>query len=142
MIATDVQDGNGKLEENLQLLHSLARELDRAMHAISHNSLSELEDSIANQQLLSGRLAELADDVTAHLLTGATASVTPIDEDLMRQIHVASGTLQTLNQRYSALLQHSSRSVELMVSLFRSFSGQFQEGSGPRLKQQTWSCQI
>ena len=60
----------------------------------------------------------------------------------MGQIHGAAETLQTLNQRYSALLQHSSRSVALMVSLFSSFRGQIQEASGPRLKQQTWSCQM
>jgi hypothetical protein len=60
----------------------------------------------------------------------------------MQQIRTADGTLQQLNRRYAALLQHSSRSVALMTSLFSSFHGQFQEASGPRLKHQTWSCQM
>jgi uncharacterized phage infection (PIP) family protein YhgE len=142
MIAIGVQERKGKLEEHLQLLRSLAQELERAMLAISRNSLSELEDSIANQQALSARLVELADDVSAQLQNRTAASPAQIDEHFMERIRSASSTLQALNQRYSALLQHSSRSVELLVSLFNSFRGQFQEGSGPRLKHQTWSCQI
>ncbi len=46
----------------------------------------------------------------------------------MIEINAASGTLQTLNQRYGAFLQHSSRSVALMVSLFDSFKGNLQRG--------------
>jgi hypothetical protein len=104
--------------------------------------LSELEDSVANQQALSARLVELADDVSAQLQDRTAASPSLIDKHFMEQIRSAFSTLQALNQRYSALLQHSSRSVELLVALFNSFRGQFQEGSGPRLKHQTWSCQI
>jgi hypothetical protein len=65
-----------------------------------------------------------------------------MDEDMTRQIRSAGDTLQQLNRRYAALLQHSSRSVALMTSFFSSFHGQFQEASGPRLKHQTWSCQM
>jgi hypothetical protein len=60
----------------------------------------------------------------------------------MGQIHSASDSLHRLNQRYAALLQHSSRSVALMTALFNSLRGQIQEASGPRLKYQTWSCQM
>jgi hypothetical protein len=60
----------------------------------------------------------------------------------MREVRSAADTLQSLNQRYSALLKLSSHSVGLMVSLFSSFRGQIQEGTGPRLKHQTWSCQV
>jgi hypothetical protein len=61
---------------------------------------------------------------------------------MKQQIRSASQTLQRLNQRYAALLRHSSRSVAQMASLFSSFQGKFQEASGPRLKHQTWSCQM
>ena len=141
MIATGTQERNGKLEENLQLLRSLAQELERAMQAIVRNSLQDLEDSIANQQALSARLVELRGDVVG-LVQKSTPTPVEIDEDLMKQVRDASSTLQSLNRRYSALLHHSSRSVEMMVSLFSSFRGQIQEGSGPRLKHQTWSCQV
>jgi hypothetical protein len=141
VIATGIQERNGKLEENLRLLRSLAQELERAMQAIARNSLEDLEDSIANQQSLSAQLVELRGDV-AGLLKKNTPSPIEIDEDLMQQVRAASSTLQLLNRRYSALLHHSSRSVEMMVSLFSSFRGQIQEDSGPGLKYQTWSCQV
>lgn len=142
MTATPVQDRNGKLGEYLELLRAMASELDRAMGAIAQNSLTSLEDSISNQQALAAHLGELAGDLSKPAATPSAA--TPADEDqgLIDQIHHAAETLQTLNQRYSALLQLSSHSVALMVSLFNSFRGQIQEDAGPRLKQQTWSCQV
>ncbi len=142
MIAMDVQDRKAGLGEHLQLLRSLACELERAMDAIAHNSLPELEDSVANQQALSARLVKLANGLSRDFRETTAASLAHVDQDLIQQIGSASNTLQKLNQRYSALIQHSSRSVELMVSLFSSFKGQFQEGSAPRSKHQTWSCQI
>ena len=111
------------------------------MQAIAHNALPELEESIANQQALSIRLGELATDLSP--LEAAPAIYSPaIDDRLKHQIRDANGKLQTLNRRYAALLQHSSRSVAMMASLFSSFTGNIQEASGPRLKHQTWSCQV
>jgi len=142
MIAAGVQHRNEKAAEHLQLLRSLAAELERAMQAIARNALPDLEESVTSQQILSARLSNLADDLCAPLEANPAASQARLDEDLMRQIRAASVALQKLNQRYAALLRHSSRSVALMASLFSSFQGQFQEASGPRLKHQTWSCQV
>jgi hypothetical protein len=141
MTTTGVQAGKSKLEDHLQVLFSLGNELERAMQAIAHNSLSELEDSVANQQALSARLLELGHDANNRFKKDAAGPV-QVDADLMDQVRNASERLQSLNRSYSMLLQHSSRSVGLMVSLFSSFTGQIREGSGPRLKHQTWSCQI
>jgi hypothetical protein len=112
------------------------------MQAVSQNSLSPLEDSVANQQVLATRLHELANDLSEPVEDRSVASPGGGDEGLMREIRGASKTLQALNQRYAALLKLSSHSVGLMVSLFSSFRGQIQEGTGPRLEQQTWSCQV
>jgi len=65
-----------------------------------------------------------------------------VNDDLMHRILIAGDSLQKLNRTYAALLHHSSRSTAAMVSLFASIRGQFQEASGPRLKYQTWSCQM
>jgi hypothetical protein len=143
----DVQDRTGKAAEHLQSLRSLATELERAMRAISSNDLSNLEDSVANQQVLSTRLEELTSDLCIPLEAHHQTSQARLDDDLMSQIRAASETLQKLNRRYAALLKQSSRSVALMASLFTSFQGQlfqgqFQEASGPRLKHQTWSCRM
>jgi len=141
MISTSVQDRNGKLEEYLQLLHSMAFELERAMSAISLNSIKALEDSLANQEAFSTRLVELADDLGQQGPQQARIGPMAGDESLMRQVRAASGNLQVLNRRYAALLKLSSRTVALMVSLFSSYQGRFEEDSGARLKLQTWSCQ-
>jgi hypothetical protein len=137
-----IQDRDMKATEYLQTLRSLTHELEKAMQAIAHNALSELEDSIDSQRMLSARMSELADDLCVPLQANATISQACLDEEMKQQIRSASQTLQGLNQRYAALLKHSSRSVALMASLFSSFQGQFQEASGPRLKHQTWSCQM
>jgi len=119
------------------------------MQAIASNALPDFEESIDNQQLLSARLSALANDLAKDLETlGVPLQKKPaiaqaaIDEDMAQQIRAADDTLQRLNRRYAALLQHSSRSVALMSQLFSSFQGQIQEASGPRLKHQTWSCQM
>jgi hypothetical protein len=142
MIATIVQDRDSKLEEYLQLLRSMAFELERAMSAISDNSIHALEGSLANQEAFSTRLVELADDLSITVQQGPLTVRESADDYLMQRVHAASNELQTLNRRYSALLKYSSRSVAMMVSLFSSYQGQIQEASGPRLKLQTWSCQI
>lgn len=142
MIANGLQDRNGKVEEYLQLLRLLACELERAMHAIAENSLPEFEDSVYSQEALSSRLSELAAELDISAQAPPAVLSPHTNDNLISQIHAASGTLQTLNQRYAALLQHSSRSVALMVSLFDSFKGNLQEGTGFRSKLQTWSCQM
>jgi len=137
-----VQDRDRKAAEYLQSLRSLTHELERAMQAIAHNNLSELEESIESQQVLSARLGELADDMCVPLEADSAIPSASLEDDLGHQIRSASDTLQKLNRRYADLLKHSSRSVAMMASLFSSFQGQFQEASGPRLKHQTWSCQM
>jgi hypothetical protein len=125
--------------EHVRLLQALARELERAMQAMVRNDLAELEDSIAIQQELSQRLSGLA----CQLRAPAPALGSPdADEPLRAQVQAASAELQKLNLRYSILLEHSSRSVAMMASLFNSLRGQIQEGTGARSKQQTWSCQV
>jgi hypothetical protein len=142
MTVPAVQDRNSKAAEYLELLRSLAGEMETAMQAITRNALPEIEESVASQQTMSARLVELADELSAPLKSHSAASSLRIDEDLMRQIHDSGDALKNLNRRYAALLQHSSRSVAMMVSLFSSFKGQFKEASGPRMKHQTWSCQM
>lgn len=142
MTTAIVEHRESKATEYLQALRSMTAEIERAIQATAHNALSDLEESIDRQQVLSARLARLADDLAAPLQAQSTIALPATDEDIMHQIETAGETLQQLNRRYGALLQHSSRSVTLMTSLFRSFHGQFQEAFGPRFKQQTWSCQM
>jgi hypothetical protein len=141
MSATQVEDRNGKLGEYLEHLRSMALELERSMQAIAENSLTPLEDSVANQQAIAARLSELARDLSVPAPHGSNSDADSGDDSLMLNIRGAAEKLHNLNQSYAALLRHSSHSVGLMVSLFRSFRGQMQEDTGAGLKQQTWSCQ-
>ena len=152
MTATTVQDRKDNAAEYLQLLRSLAGEMERAIEAITHNALSDLEESVSNQQTISARLLVLAGALSGPLksnpvrsnrvASSPARSASNIDADMIEQVLVANESLQKLNRRYAALLEHSSRSVALMSSLFDSLQGQFKEASGPRLKHQTWSCQM
>jgi hypothetical protein len=138
-MGADAQTRNRAAGEHLVLLRSLARELERAIEAIAHNNLAELEESIATQQDLSVRLTELAHNrrEAAHATTDHN-----LDGDLRGEIQTAAGELQKLNLRYSLLIEHSSRSAAQMAALFRSFRGQFQEASGARENHTTLSCQV
>jgi hypothetical protein len=140
MSATAVQDRNGKATEYLQLLRSLSSEMEKAMQAIAGNALPDLEESVASQQVLSARLLVLADEISPK--SNPAVLMASVDQQMLQQVQLAGDTLQKLNRRYAALLQHSSRSVALMASLFSSYQGQLKEASGPRLKHQTWSCQM
>ena len=142
MTTADARDRDLKAAEYLLLLRSMTGELERAMQAIARNALPDFEESIDSQQVLSARLARLAEELCAPLNARTSIASAAMDKDMMREIRSADETLQGLNQRYAALLQHSSRSIALMASLFSSFQGQFQEASGPRSKHQTWSCQM
>jgi hypothetical protein len=133
---------NGKAGEHLHLLRALALELQRAMAAIAASDLPELEDSVANQQELSARLTLIAEDWATSLKSDPAAWLDGVDASLRDQIRSAAAELRKLNLRYSLLLQHSSRSVALMTSLFRSFRGQLQEAPGAGLQKQTWSCHV
>jgi hypothetical protein len=142
MISNALQDRNERLVEYLQLLRSMGFEIERAMNAIALNSASALEESLANQEVFSTRLLELAANIGSAKTPNHTAVKGPGNDGLMCEIQAASNALDVLNSRYSALIKFSSHSVALMVSLFSSFQGQLQEGSGNRLKVQTWSCQV
>jgi len=121
MTATQVQDRNGKAAEYLELLQSLASEMEKAMQAIAHNALPDLEESVASQQIMSTRLLVLADEISPSLKANPAVSQVGADADMVQQVQAAGDTLQKLNRRYAALLQHSSRSVALMASLFSSY---------------------
>lgn len=142
MSETVVQNRESQLGEYLYLLRQLSRELERGMQAITRNSLTELEDSVASQQELSSKLSELSQDASMRLKEHPLVTPPLSEFALKDQIRAASAELEQLNRQYSALLHHASHSVALMVSLFSSFQGKIQEGSGSGSEYRTWSCRI
>ncbi len=146
MTGAVVPDPNRQAAEYLHLLQSLAEELEVAMRAISRNALLDFEESLMDQEALGARLRMLASEASLFRQRNpaevSADSPAGIDSELASRIIRASTTLQQLNREYAALLQYSSRSAAMMVSLLSGCKGQFQEASGPRLKVQTWSCQM
>ena len=117
--------------EHLELLRALAVELDRAMEAIVRNDLPALENSIATQQSLCLLLSNSSQQIAEGSRQPA-GSAQSLDPEIKRQIGDATGELRKLNQRYSILLKHSSRSAAMMALLFSSYRGQIKEASGQR----------
>jgi hypothetical protein len=142
MADTGAQDRDRQAREYLRVLRSLSGELERAILAISCNALTDLEESIAEQETLTARLGVLQRELSIRNNNHAAILKPVLDRELVNEVLVACGVLQRLNKVYEAVLQHSSHSASLMASLLDSFKGHFQEASGPRLKYQTWSCQM
>ena len=142
MIVVGSPNSDREAMEYLQTLRTLVYELKTALNAISRNALSEFEESVADQEVLSARLGVLAGNLSVSRNLNPSNPGTNINSGLKLQIRVAAEELTQLNRCYAALLEYSSHSGALMVSLVASFNGQFQEAFGPGSQYQTWSCQM
>ena len=126
----------------LQQMQALGREISISMDAIGANALPTLQESIAKQEMLCASLACMANEVSEGFRTSEPPSFSGIDSAVERKIGAARKALLDLNLKYAALLKHSGRTIALLSTLCRSHTGQFQEARGPRLKYQTWSCEM
>jgi hypothetical protein len=126
----------------LQHLQELAFEISVATKAISANSLSKFQESVARQEMLCASLASMANTVNDEFRSSEQPSLPGIDSALERKIKAAQLAIRELNLQYAALLRHSGRSIALLSLLCKSQTGQFQEARGPRSKHQTWSCEM
>ena len=142
MLDTGTQDRDQQAMEYLELVCSLTSELKRAMLAISCNALSDLEESIAEQEILTSQLRVLHKELWVSKDARLAIMHPALDRGLTNEVLLAHRELQELNRVYEAVLRSSSHSASLMASLLDSYKGHFQEASGSRLKYQTWSCQM
>lgn len=142
MMDTGATDRDQRTNEYLETTRSLVRELERAMAAISCNGLTDLEESLAEQEVLTVRLRSLRRQLWVFDDTQPASLRPAFDSELPSELVITQAELQTVNRVYDAVLQHSGHSAALMASLLGSVTGNFQEGSGPRLKHQTWSCRM
>lgn len=130
----------------LQHLQALALEISVAIDSIAANAVTKLQQSVAKQETLCASLAAMA-----HPGSGAIRSSQPslgsptgtsTGASINLKIRETSAAIRELNLQYAALLKHSGKSIALLASLCRTHTGQFQEARGPRLKHQTWSCEM
>ena len=134
----------------LQHLQALALEISVAMDSIAANALTRLQQSVANQETLCASLAAMARAGGGAIRSSqpplpsptGTSTGTSISASIDLKIRETSAAIHQLNLQYAALLKHSGKSIALLASLCRTHTGQFQEARGPRLKHQTWSCEM
>jgi hypothetical protein len=126
----------------LQQLQALAFEITVATDAIAANALAKFQESVSKQEMLCATLAAMASTVSDGFRPSDQSSLPGIDPQVQSKIRAAHGSIRKLNLQYAALLKHSGRSIALLSSLCRSYTGQYQEARGPRSKRQTWSCEM
>jgi hypothetical protein len=126
----------------LQQMQELAFEISVAMDAIAANALSKFQESVAKQEMLCASLATMANTVSEGFRSSGTPLLSSIDPSIESKIRATSSAIRELNLQYAALLKHSGRSIALLSLLCSSYNGRFQEARGPRLKHQTWSCEM
>jgi len=114
---------------------------------IAANYLQEMQDlafeiTVARQEMLCSSLASMASNKSEGFRSSEKPLHFSIDAGIELKIRAAGGAIRALNLQYAALLKHSGKTIALLSSLCRTHTGQFQEARGPRLKHQTWSCEM
>jgi len=137
-----IQKRNDFAATYLQQLQELAFEISVATDAIAANALTTLQESVAKQEMLCVSLATMASVFGDGARPSEQPSALEADSGIELKIRTARQAIRELNLQYAALLKHSGKSIALLISLCRSHTGRFQEARGPRLKQQTWSCEM
>jgi hypothetical protein len=126
----------------LQHMQDLALEISIAIDAIATNALPKLQESVAKQEMLCARLVTMTVEVSEAAPSFDSTFHTGADTEVERNIQTASAAIRELNLQYAALLKHSGRSIAVLAALCNNHTGRFQEARGPRLKYQTWSCEM
>ncbi len=96
----------------LQQVEWLRGEIERAVQAISANTLQVLEESLWRQEVLCVSLQRVVRTMVGTSVNSAT----------MARVRKATADLQHLNKTYSRLIQQSKASCDLMYGLCRSYS--------------------
>jgi hypothetical protein len=126
----------------LQEMQDLAFEITVAMDAIASNTFSKFQESVARQEMLCAGLASKANAVSEAVRSSDQPLPSGADSAVGVKIRAAGNAIRLLNQQYAALLAHSGKTIALLALLCRSHAGRIQEARGPRLKHQTWSCEM
>ena len=130
------------MEQCLEQMDALARELEMAMGAIAANAPAALEQSVRLQQ---GRVGELSAVLDAARKNGSMPGARFVEDasaaNLDLRIRKAARKLWSLNEEYSALIEHSGRSVQMLKKLYdhEPVSPNRRAGKGIVDRYQTWS---
>lgn len=133
----------------LACVEALTAEIRIALAAIAANDLLTLTDSICRQEDVCAQLERMPRPSAAVLRSGNVGRIWAEQWGALEsRIETAVETLRQISTEYSLVLEASSRSIGLLASLCRGYSGEVrpidsvrsktpQGGSGRR----TWSCE-
>ncbi len=113
-------------------IETLRKEIDAAIASIATNDSHALQESVMRQEFLAAGLAFLLRQMKSEL---------PSSQHRAHILNSADRLRHTV-QCYSALLQHSGRSITVRASLCRSHTLPAFEVRGARPVRQTWSCEM
>ncbi len=127
--------------EYLTMSRSLAAEMTFAMECIASNAMPEFKESVRRQVVLSGSLEEMAGKMARSIqATGPRLSFANTSS-FDAEIKAVWRELRERNVRYAALLSHSSKSIDQLTNLCKSFLGQVPGVSESGVNCQTWYCE-
>ncbi|MES2394216.1 MAG: hypothetical protein V4555_21470 [Acidobacteriota bacterium] len=142
MIAESLHSHDADAAIYLQQMEELGVEIKLAINAIATNSLPQLQQSVARQEMICSTLSSFSRTAGMDLRGSMPVFPRCSDAAIESRIAATSEAIRQLNLQYAALLKHSTQSITLLSTLCRSFTGEFREDRGSRLKHQTWSCDM
>ena len=138
-----VSNPSGGADLYLHTVEDLNRQLEEAMQAIVARSLPAFEDSVSRQRAACSQLLALPRYLDSSSELAAALPDLGLDADLTARIAAAGVTLQSLNQRYSALLGHTGDTMKLLARLLGGYRTSASAGRAvSQAKVSTWSCKV
>ena len=123
----------------LYRVEELSRQLEQAMQAIVTRSLPAFQESVSQQRRTCSQLLALPRYLDRDRAFTVASSDSGVDADLSARIAAAGDALQTLNNRYSALLAHTGDTMRLLARLLSGYRTPASAGLAANLS--TWSCE-
>jgi hypothetical protein len=133
----------------LACVQALTVEIRIALDAIAANDLLTLTDSICRQEDVCLQLELMPRPVHELARGGGSAREwAQLWGDVESRVATAVEGLRQVSMEYALVLQNSSRSISLLTSLCRGFSGELRPAANDRpsghaniLTRRTWSCE-
>jgi hypothetical protein len=138
---TNGATGREQAPEYLECLQALARELESAMQSIAANGHPSFEESVSRQLVLCSRLTTLAARHQSRRKDAPLEAAPSAGDDLSARIEDAKVKLLNLNRNYSALLNHTRRTVQMFAGLARCYSG-YAHPLATTTPGRTWSSEL
>lgn len=126
--------------EYLTMSRSLAAEMTFAMECIASNAMPKFVESVKRQVALSEALEELAGRMARFVKASGRLSVANTNA-FDAEIKAVWREIRELNLTYATLLSHSSKSIDQLTNLCKSFLGQIPGVSESGMRRQTWYCE-